>query len=52
VTRLIRAVTVWRTNDKAALADKRDRDLQRAEYRARNELRSSADQVDGKAGES
>ena len=35
----------WRTLDKEAVADKRDRDKQRREYRARQHLRRVIDDV-------
>jgi len=47
----LRKIQNWRQKDRAHLADKRDRDAQRAEYAARNELRGAADNLDGKAGQ-
>lgn len=48
----VRTLVAWRRTDKAALADKQNRNAQRAEYRARNELRGAADDVDTQAGQS
>jgi hypothetical protein len=46
----LRKLSVWRQRDRAHLADKANRDAQRAEYRARQELRGAADDLNpGKA---
>lgn len=47
----VRTLVAWRRTDRAALADKQNRNAQRAEYRARNELRGAADDVDTQAGQ-
>lgn len=47
----LRKIQNWREKDRQHLADKRDRDAQRAEYAARNELRGAADNLDAKAGQ-
>ncbi|MRW88837.1 hypothetical protein GJ699_02430 [Duganella sp. FT80W] len=47
----LRKLGVWRERDRAHVADKADREAQRAEYRARQELRSAADDLNGKAGQ-
>lgn len=38
---------VWRRHDEVAIADKRDPDKQRAEYRARQHLRKVIDDAGG-----
>lgn len=43
----LRKLSVWRKRDRDHLADKSDRDAQRAEYRARQDLRGAADKLDG-----
>ncbi len=43
----LRKLGVWRQRDREHLADKADRDAQRAEYRARQELRGAADKING-----
>lgn len=43
----LRTVVVWRQDDKAAIANPRDRDAQRAEYRSRCKLRDAADKLGG-----
>lgn len=43
----LRKLSVWRQRDREHLADKSDRDAQRAEFRARQELRGAADNLDG-----
>jgi hypothetical protein len=46
----LRKLSVWRKRDRDHLADKSDRDAQRAEFRARQELRGAADDLNaGKA---
>ena len=46
--RALVAVVNWRVADKAALANKRDRDAVRIEYLQRNNLRHAADQLKGR----
>lgn len=38
-------LTQWRGADRAALADKRSRELQRTEFKMRNRLRDAADKL-------
>lgn len=41
------AVINWRAKDRIALANRRDRDAQRDEYKQRGNLRQAADQLKG-----
>ncbi|SDF80370.1 MULTISPECIES: hypothetical protein [unclassified Duganella] len=43
----LRKLGDWREKDRAHLAQKADRDAQRAEYRARQDLRGAADKLSG-----
>lgn len=43
----LRKLCVWRQKDREHLANKGDRDAGRAEYRARQDLRGAADQLNG-----
>jgi hypothetical protein len=49
--RIIKSVFDWRNKDKDAIAAKGDRDAQRAEYRARNEMREAVDVAQRKQGD-
>ncbi|WBS00240.1 hypothetical protein OU994_18130 [Pseudoduganella sp. SL102] len=42
---IARQARVWRSVDQVAIADKRDSEKQRAEYRARQQLRAVIDQA-------
>jgi hypothetical protein len=44
----LRKLGVWRQRDRDHLANKADRDAQRAEWRARQELRGAADDLNSK----
>lgn len=46
----LRKLGDWRQKDRAHLAQKADRDAQRAEYRARQDLRGAADDLNAKVG--
>ncbi len=43
----LRKLGNWRQKDRQHLANQADRDAQRAEYRARQELRGAADNIGG-----
>jgi hypothetical protein len=47
----VRTLVDWRHKDRAHIANKADRDAQRAEYRARQDLRGAADNLSEKAGQ-
>lgn len=47
----LRKLGDWRNKDRQHLANKADRDAQRAEYRARQDLRGAADDLNAKAGQ-
>ena len=44
---IVKTALVWRRHDQVAIANKQDRDKQRAEYRARKNLRKVIDEVGG-----
>lgn len=46
----LRKLGHWREKDREHLANKADRDAGRAEYRARQDLRGAADDLNAKAG--
>lgn len=47
VEKAVRTLVDWRHKDRAHVANKSDRDAARAEYRARQNLRGAADQLEG-----
>ena len=51
VDTLVRCAVTWRGADRKAIADKRDHDAQRAEYRERKNLRQAVDVLEQKAGQ-
>jgi hypothetical protein len=51
VDKAVRTLVDWRCKDRQHLANKADRDAQRAEYRARQDLRGAADTLNEKAGQ-
>lgn len=44
--KIAKTALVWRRHDQVAIADKQNRDKQRAEYRARKNLRKAIDEAE------